>query len=86
MNKMNANKFLQIKCPHCNREFNYYQSDSRPFCSEKCKMVDLGHWFEESYVVPVGESDKGMPQEIDQKENEDGNEGESENESEIEIE
>ena len=24
----------------------------RPFCSARCKMVDLGRWFNEDYVVP----------------------------------
>lgn len=44
-------KLLKINCPHCEAEFNYYSSEFRPFCSEKCKMVDLGHWFDESYTV-----------------------------------
>ena len=46
------NKILVVKCPQCNTEFQYYTSESRPFCSERCKMIDLGHWFEESYRVP----------------------------------
>lgn len=24
----------------------------RPFCSERCKLIDLGRWFNEEYVVP----------------------------------
>lgn len=44
-------KKLKVKCPHCKSEFSYYESDFRPFCKEKCKMVDLGHWFDESYTV-----------------------------------
>ncbi len=44
-------KELKVKCPHCESEFNYYSSEFRPFCQEKCKMVDLGHWFDESYTV-----------------------------------
>ena len=46
------NKILNVKCPQCEFEFNYYNSDYRPFCCEKCKMIDLGHWFQESYTVP----------------------------------
>ncbi|MEC7181689.1 MAG: DNA gyrase inhibitor YacG, partial [Bdellovibrionota bacterium] len=34
---------------------NYYDSDFRPFCSERCKQIDLGHWLEESYNIPSGE-------------------------------
>lgn len=46
-------KFLQIKCPQCHTSFNYYSSEFRPFCTERCRKIDLGHWFQESYVVPL---------------------------------
>ncbi len=46
------NKVLNVKCPHCGTKFSYYESKFRPFCSERCKMVDLGHWLDESYRVP----------------------------------
>ena len=45
------NRELKVKCCHCKKEFSYYSSKYRPFCTERCKMVDLGHWFEESYSV-----------------------------------
>ncbi len=50
------NKVLKIKCSHCGTIFKYYESEFRPFCSEKCKMVDLGHWLNESYTVPIPKS------------------------------
>lgn len=54
-------KKLKVKCPECSQEFNYYESDFRPFCSEKCKMVDLGMWLTGNYTVasqePLSESD-----------------------------
>ncbi len=46
-------KVLRVKCPHCKKEFAYNTSDHRPFCSERCRMVDLGHWLEGSYAVPA---------------------------------
>lgn len=52
------NKKLTVKCPTCEKEFDYYSSEFRPFCCEKCKMVDLGHWFKESYKVPAKEQDQ----------------------------
>ena len=45
------NNELVVNCPRCKKSFKYYTSEFRPFCSEKCKLVDLGHWLEESYVV-----------------------------------
>ncbi|WP_127718073.1 DNA gyrase inhibitor YacG [Halobacteriovorax sp. HLS] len=49
-------KILKVNCPNCKKEFNYYHSDFRPFCSERCKMVDMGHWLNEGYTVPVRKS------------------------------
>lgn len=31
----------------------------RPFCSERCKLIDLGAWAAESYRVPVDEAKDG---------------------------
>lgn len=45
-------KNLQVKCVHCKTAFNYYASKYRPFCSERCKEIDLGHWLSESYSIP----------------------------------
>jgi endogenous inhibitor of DNA gyrase (YacG/DUF329 family) len=50
-NSEKTEKKLEVNCPHCKKEFNYYKSEFRPFCTEKCKMIDLGHWFDESYTV-----------------------------------
>ena len=42
-----------MKCPGCGKEIQYCTSNpDRPFCSEKCRMVDLGGWFNEQYAVP----------------------------------
>ncbi len=46
------NKVLNVKCPQCSTEFSYYDSKFRPFCCERCRMIDLGHWLEESYKIP----------------------------------
>lgn len=47
----NKEKKLDVNCPNCKKKFNYYESSFRPFCAERCKMIDLGHWFDESYNV-----------------------------------
>lgn len=38
-------------CPTCKGPVPR-ESAHRPFCSERCKMVDLGRWFNEEYVFP----------------------------------
>lgn len=52
------NKILRVKCPQCETIFTYYESEFRPFCCERCKMIDLGHWFKESYRVPGKEKNQ----------------------------
>lgn len=44
---------MKIRCPVC-RKIIEYSTDSqwRPFCSERCRLVDLGQWLEESYAIP----------------------------------
>lgn len=42
---------FEVNCPQCNTKFEYYSSEFRPFCAEKCKMLDLGQWFDESYNI-----------------------------------
>ena len=46
-------KKLEVKCPTCEKKFDYYASEFRPFCSDRCRLIDLGQWLSESYSVPV---------------------------------
>ncbi len=46
-------KYKEVNCPTCKKKFNYFSSDFRPFCSERCRLIDLGQWLSESYAVPV---------------------------------
>ena len=41
-----------IKCPHCRKEAPLAGNPHRPFCSERCKMIDLGTWASEGYAIP----------------------------------
>jgi uncharacterized protein len=44
----------KIQCLNCKTQFIYGESPFRPFCSERCKMIDLGHWLNETYTIPLG--------------------------------
>ncbi len=47
-----------VRCPICGKEVAWTpQSNYRPFCSERCRNIDLGAWASESYRIPV----KGEP-------------------------
>lgn len=46
-------KPIQIKCPQCGRLTVYsIENPSRPFCSDRCKLIDLGQWADQSYKIP----------------------------------
>jgi len=54
-----------MRCPVCNREFVAEKSPAVPFCSERCRTIDLGRWLGEVYslpAVPDPEADE-MPEE-----------------------
>jgi hypothetical protein len=41
-----------MKCPNCGKPVTLEDNAYRPFCSERCKLVDLGRWVNEEYRVP----------------------------------
>ena len=52
-----------MKCPLCKKDVPP-DSEYAPFCSERCKLIDLGNWASEKYVIstpvapPASESDE----------------------------
>jgi endogenous inhibitor of DNA gyrase (YacG/DUF329 family) len=50
-------------CPICKQPAEFSEENPfRPFCSERCKLVDLGKWLNEDYAIP-GESLPAIPDE-----------------------
>ncbi len=41
-----------VKCPSCGKEAEYAGNEFRPFCSERCKMIDFGAWADEEFALP----------------------------------
>jgi len=45
-----------VACPTCGKPVAWTGASAwRPFCSKRCKMIDLGAWATERYRVPVSE-------------------------------
>ena len=45
-----------VACPNCGVEVEWAPTNKfRPFCSERCKLIDLGAWGNEQYRVMVGD-------------------------------
>jgi uncharacterized protein len=61
-----------VPCPSCGKSVEWTEANAfLPFCSERCKTIDLGAWAAERYRVPVVE-DKDEPEAPDSTENDRG--------------
>lgn len=48
------------KCPVCDASVNLDTTPTVPFCSDRCRLIDLGRWLDEAYSVPdVKKPDEG---------------------------
>lgn len=46
---------IQARCPTCDKSYEIAKLDdlpSFPFCSERCRLVDLGRWIDGAFVIP----------------------------------
>lgn len=41
-----------VRCPKCRAEVSWEENPHRPFCSERCRLIDLGAWSEGRYRIP----------------------------------
>ena len=48
-------------CPTCGRPTSWKDNPHRPFCSERCRLVDLEGWLTGRYIVPGGPEDSAIP-------------------------
>jgi endogenous inhibitor of DNA gyrase (YacG/DUF329 family) len=46
-----------MKCPICKKAVTWENNPYRPFCSERCSLIDLAKWADGDYNLPVEESD-----------------------------
>jgi len=45
----------KVKCPTCGREIEWSDASLfKPFCSDRCRLIDLGAWLSEQRGVPAG--------------------------------
>jgi len=52
-----------VSCPRCGARTVYSPANPwRPFCSERCKLIDLGAWASEKYRVPDAAAPPGEKQ------------------------
>jgi uncharacterized protein len=44
---------MEVSCPNCGKAVPWSpESRFRPFCSDRCRLIDLGAWFSEEHAIP----------------------------------
>ena len=62
-----------MKCPTCRKKTALAGNPFRPFCSERCKLIDLGRWAAGNYRIPTEEQlSEETPESNGHREEEDG--------------
>ena len=55
------NTLQNIKCPTCDKQGTWIPENLfRPFCSDRCKLIDLGEWASESRKIPGEDADPNL--------------------------
>jgi endogenous inhibitor of DNA gyrase (YacG/DUF329 family) len=55
---------IRGRCPICSKPFEVSSLDdlpSYPFCSKRCRLIDLGRWADGKYVLPANETPPASP-------------------------
>ncbi len=60
---MPRKRTLKLRCPICKKTVKNSDADF-PFCSERCRLVDLGKWASGAYVIPAPLTDNDAEKEI----------------------
>jgi hypothetical protein len=60
----------KLLCPRCRAKTAWEGNPYRPFCSARCRSIDLGAWADEEYRVPGGAADnQAQADNLDSSEN-----------------
>jgi endogenous inhibitor of DNA gyrase (YacG/DUF329 family) len=58
-----------MKCPICRKEITR-ENPEFPFCSERCRVIDLGNWASGKYVISSPLSPSSTPDQAENEEDE----------------
>ena len=53
---------MKWQCPICRKPTDSDANPDFPFCSERCRLLDLGNWASEKYVVSEPVLDESIPE------------------------
>ena len=58
---------MKASCPICKRPTDSDANAEFPFCSERCRLLDLGNWASEKYVISSPAFDESMFENIEKQ-------------------
>ncbi len=66
---MPRTRSIKLRCPICKKAVKNTHADF-PFCSERCRLIDLGKWASGAYTIvsPVTDADESVPDSNDDPE------------------
>jgi len=56
---------MERRCPVCNKFSDSESNANFPFCSERCRLLDLGNWASEKYVISQPAFDESMFEDLE---------------------
>jgi uncharacterized protein len=56
---------MKFHCPICRKPTDSDSNAEFPFCCERCKLLDLGAWASEKYVISEPVIDESFPEDLD---------------------
>lgn len=67
-NSTNQSTKLNVSCPTCSKSVAWAEtSPFRPFCSSRCRLIDLGEWANEEKVIPGENLPSAVNSEVDKE-------------------
>ena len=42
---------LEVRCPTCGKRGDWFADEFGPFCSRRCRLIDLGKWFGGEHAI-----------------------------------
>jgi endogenous inhibitor of DNA gyrase (YacG/DUF329 family) len=66
---MPRKRFIKLRCPICKKATKATDADF-PFCSDRCRLIDLGKWASGAYVIssPVNDAEQAIPDNVHDEE------------------
>ncbi len=53
---------MKFRCPICRKPTDSEANADFPFCNERCRLLDLGNWSSEKYVISEPVLDESLPE------------------------